>query len=433
MFNIAIDGPGGAGKSSVSKLIAKKLGIIYVDTGALYRAIALHMTKRGISTEDTAAVVRELPSVKLSLRFTDRQVLLLGNEEVGDSIRTPEMSMGASRVSAIPEVRRFLLETQRRIAKRNSVIMDGRDIGTVILPDATLKIFLFAGEEARARRRYEELIGKGKNVKYDDVLAEMRERDKNDATRAVAPCIPASDAILLDNSDLTLEETADKIISLLAPAIKQKKATRLYMRAHRIFAPIVRFLFRLRVEGSENIPSDGGCVICANHIAVRDPILIAAVFPRPVHFIAKKELFSVPLISTVIRSLGAVKVDRGGNDVGAMRTSVELVKRGNALAIFPQGHRYPGVNPATTPLKNGAALIAYHSKSKALPVCIKTKNNKYALFRRITIAFGKPLEFEDLGFTKGGYDEYRNATEKIFASVVSLADFSALPPSTEKK
>lgn len=433
MFNIAIDGPGGAGKSSVSKLIAQKLGIIYVDTGALYRAVALHMTRRGIRTDDSVSVIKELPNVKLSLRFTDRQVLLLGNEEVGDAIRTPEMSMGASCVSAIAEVRNFLLETQRHIAKKNSVIMDGRDIGTVILPDAELKVFLFAGEEARARRRYEELIAKGKDVRYEDVLAEMRERDKNDSTRAVAPCIPAPDAILLDNSDLTLEETADKIISYLDGAIKRKKADRFYMRAHRLLAPVLRFLFRLRVEGKENIVADGGCILCSNHIAVRDPILIAAVFPRPVHFVAKKELFSIPILRTIIRALGAVKVDRANNDVGAMRTSVDLVKHGDALAIFPQGHRYPGVNPATTPIKNGAALIAYHSKGTVLPVCIKTKKNKYALFRPTTIVFGKPYRYEELGFANGGYDEYRAATEKIFASVVSLGDFSALPPATEKR
>ena len=143
-YNIAMDGPGGAGKSSVSKLIAKKLGIIYVDTGALYRAIALHMTNVGIATTDKENVINELKNVKLSLTFTDHQVLMLDGEEVGDKIRTPEMSMGASNVSAIPEVRAFLLDLQRKIAKKNSVIMDGRDIGTVILPDAELKIFLVA-------------------------------------------------------------------------------------------------------------------------------------------------------------------------------------------------------------------------------------------------------------------------------------------------
>ena len=433
MFNIAIDGPGGAGKSSVSKLVAKKLGIIYVDTGALYRSIALHMSRRGISTEDTAAVVRELPSVKISLRFTDRQLLLLDGEEVGDAIRTPEMSMGASRVSAIPEVRAFLLETQRKIAKKNSVIMDGRDIGTVILPDAELKIFLFAGEEARARRRYEELIAKGKEVTYEDVLAEMRERDTNDSTRAVAPCVPADDAILLDNSHLTLEQTADAIIAHLEATLQAKKSARAYTLIRKTVGPLIRFLWRVRVEGYENMPQHGSVILCANHIAAIDPFMIASVSPRPIRFIAKKELFSVPIVKDIISAAGAIKVDRGGNDVGAIRTAVRLAARGEAVALFPQGHRYPGVNPATTPLKNGAAHIAHHAKSTVVPVCLEMKGGKYALFRPVTVKFGAPIPYDSLGVEGGGYDAYRAATEAIFTRIVALGDFSRLPTYTEDK
>ena len=433
MFNIAIDGPGGAGKSSVSKLVAQKLGIIYVDTGALYRSIALHMSRHGICTEDVSAVVRELPNVKISLRFTDRQVLMLDGEEVGDAIRTPEMSMGASRVSAIPEVRSFLLDTQRQIAKKNSVIMDGRDIGTVILPDADLKIFLFANEAARARRRYEELLSKGKEVTYEDVLAEMRERDSNDSTRAVAPCVPAPDAIMLDNSDLTLEGTADAIIAHLNAALYDKKTRRTYLCIRKIFAPLIRALWRVRIEGVENLPASGGIILCSNHIAAIDPILIAAVCPRPIHFIAKKELFSVPIIKGLITAAGAIKIDRGGNDVAAIRTAVRLAKRGEAVALFPQGHRYPGVDPATTPLKNGAAHIAHHAKSAVVPVCIQTKGAKYAFLRPVTVKIGAPIPYDSLGITKGEYDEYRAATETIFSEITKMSDYSTLPAFTEDK
>lgn len=215
MLRIAIDGPGGAGKSSVAKIIAKKLGIIYVDTGALYRTIGLYMLKSDIDINDHEKVVSALSDFTLELKFIDgAQVILLNGENVGDTIRTPEVSMAASKVSAIPAVREYLLNTQRNIAQKNSVIMDGRDIGTVILPDAELKIFLIASSEARAKRRYDELIAKGQNVKYEDVLSEMIERDTNDSTRKIAPCVPADDAIVLDNSSLTLYETADRIIEL---------------------------------------------------------------------------------------------------------------------------------------------------------------------------------------------------------------------------
>ena len=215
MIRIAIDGPGGAGKSSVAKLIASKLGMIYVDTGALYRTIGLYMLKCGVSPSDREGVSKRLGEFTLELKFIDnRQVILLNGEDVGDTIRTPEVSMAASAVSAIKEVRDFLLETQRSIAKSNSVIMDGRDIGTVILPDAEVKIFLTASPEARARRRCDELRAKGSDVSFEQVFTEMAERDKNDSTRDIAPCVPAEDAVILDNSDLDLEGTADAIIAI---------------------------------------------------------------------------------------------------------------------------------------------------------------------------------------------------------------------------
>ena len=216
MIRIAIDGPGGAGKSSVAKAVAKKLSIIYVDTGALYRSIGLYMLRNNISPTDAPAVVEALPKFTLELKFIDgEQVILLDGEDVRGFIRTPEVSMAASNVSAIPEVREYLLNTQRSIAATNNVIMDGRDIGTVILPDAEVKIFLTASAEARAKRRYNELIEKGMDVKYDDVLADMIKRDYDDSHRAIAPLKQADDAVLADTSDINLEESIALIIKII--------------------------------------------------------------------------------------------------------------------------------------------------------------------------------------------------------------------------
>ncbi len=215
MIHIAIDGPGGAGKSTVSRAAAAKLGIVYVDTGALYRTIGLYVKMAGISPKDSEAVTAALADISIELKYADgRQCVELNGKDYGDAIRTPEMSMYASAVSAIPAVRTFLLDTQRDIAKKNSVIMDGRDIGTVILPDAEVKIFLTASEECRAKRRYEELCAKGQNVKFEDVLAEMTQRDRQDSTRAVAPATAAPDAIILDNTDLSFEQTVDAVVAL---------------------------------------------------------------------------------------------------------------------------------------------------------------------------------------------------------------------------
>lgn len=207
-MKIAIDGPSGAGKSFLAKAIAKKLGIVYVDTGALYRTIGLYVRRKEVNPGDAAAVAALLPEIKLELKYVDgAQKVILCDEDVGDKIRTPEMSMYASAVSAIPAVRTFLLDTQRDIAKDNSVVMDGRDIGTVILPDAEVKLFLTASNEARAKRRYLELCEKGINTTYEDVLSEMIQRDKNDSTREVAPAVAAEDAVILDNSELDAEGT----------------------------------------------------------------------------------------------------------------------------------------------------------------------------------------------------------------------------------
>ncbi len=219
MIKIAIDGPGGAGKSTVAKAVAAKLGIIYVDTGALYRTIGLYVKQQGISPEDKAGVIGCLGGIQIELGYVDgKQHVYLNGVDHGDAIRTPEMSMYASKVSAIPEVRAFLLDTQRDIASKNSVIMDGRDIGTVILPDAEVKIFLTASEECRAKRRYDELIAKGQKVTYEDVLNEMNQRDRQDSTREVAPTAAAEDAVLLDNTGMTFDQTVDAVVALAEKA-----------------------------------------------------------------------------------------------------------------------------------------------------------------------------------------------------------------------
>ena len=215
-MKIALDGPSGAGKSTVAKALAKKLGIIYVDTGALYRTIGLYVKTKGVDKSDKAGVIALLPEIDLNMEFTNgEQIITLNGERVGDNIRTGEIAMYASAVSAIPEVRSFLLNTQRDIANKNSVVMDGRDIGTVILPDAEVKIFMVASPEARAKRRYLELIAKGEECTPDSVLADIIERDKNDSTRETAPCVPADDAVIFDNSEYDIDGSVDKVIEII--------------------------------------------------------------------------------------------------------------------------------------------------------------------------------------------------------------------------
>ncbi len=220
-FQIAIDGPSGAGKSTVAKALSKQLGIVYVDTGALYRTVGYYVRTKNVDPRDAEGVTALLPQIRLEIKYENgAQQVYLNGEAMGDRIRTPEMSMYASAVSAIPSVRTFLLETQRTIAREQSVVMDGRDIGTVILPNADVKIFLTASNECRAMRRYEELRAKGIETDYESVLVDMLQRDENDRTRSVAPAVAASDAITFDNSGMSPDECTDALVKLICQKLK---------------------------------------------------------------------------------------------------------------------------------------------------------------------------------------------------------------------
>lgn len=219
MINVAIDGPAGAGKSTVAKAAAKELGYIYVDTGALYRTIALNAVRHGI-LNDTEKIEAMLSDTKVELKYADGvQSVYLNGENVSGLIRTPEISMGASVVSAIPKVRAFLLDLQRDIAKKNNVIMDGRDIATVVLPNADVKIFLFASPECRAKRRYDELIEKGESVTFDEVLDDVNKRDYQDSHREIAPLRPSEDSVMADTSELDLNGSVELVVDIIKERI----------------------------------------------------------------------------------------------------------------------------------------------------------------------------------------------------------------------
>lgn len=216
MISVAIDGPSGAGKSSLAKRLAKDLGYVYVDTGAMYRSIGLYAVRAGVDPKDEAAVTALLPQIKLAIRLVDgAQHIYLNGEDVSDAIRAENIGMAASAVSAHPPVRAFLLDTQRGLAADQNILMDGRDIGTVVLPNASLKIYLTASAEKRAQRRYEEYLEKGQKATYEEVLEDQKKRDYDDSHRKIAPLKKAADAILVDTSELSLQESIDAVIGLM--------------------------------------------------------------------------------------------------------------------------------------------------------------------------------------------------------------------------
>ena len=226
MIAVAIDGPAGAGKSTISRRAAKDLGFLYVDTGSLYRAIGLAVLEAETDPSDVEAVCGILGRLAVSLTYSEgeQHVILCGRDVTGE-IRSPEVSMAASIISKLPKVRAFLLSLQRSLAETNNVVMDGRDIGTVVLPDAQVKIFLTASPEDRARRRYEEMLGKGEPADYEKVLADLKERDYNDSHRAVSPLVPAGDAVVIDTTGNTLEQSVGQLVSFIKGRMASQNIT----------------------------------------------------------------------------------------------------------------------------------------------------------------------------------------------------------------
>lgn len=221
MISVAIDGPAGAGKSTLSRKVAKELGYIYVDTGALYRAVGLKFINLGVDTNLECDIEEILNTTQIDIRFVDgEQRVFLDGNDVSDEIRTPMASMMASAVSARPQIRVFLLEMQRKLAVENNVVMDGRDIGTVVLPNATVKIYLTASAEARAMRRYKELLEKGQQVTFEEVFDDMVKRDHNDMNREIAPLKQAEGAVLADTSELDFEESFKLLLNIIKEGIK---------------------------------------------------------------------------------------------------------------------------------------------------------------------------------------------------------------------
>jgi len=432
MIGIAIDGPSGAGKSTIAKELAKSFGYIYVDTGAIYRTVGLYMHNIGVSTEDTAGIIQNLPDVQFELKYEDgTQKMYLCGEDVSDKIRTPIIAKYASVVSAVPEVRAFLLETQKKLARENNVIMDGRDIGTVILPDAEVKIFLTASAEARARRRVAQLAEKGEIVSYEEILASIEERDARDSGRDVAPLKPAEDAVTLDTSEYTLEESiaaAKKIVEqkLSAPKNvktgkkKDKNHKKFYKVLKAILGPMFRVGMRIKTYNVDKAQEDGSLIVCANHTAMLDVVCLGVVYKRQLRFLAKKEVFKVPVLGPIFAALGAYAVDRGRGDVAAIKKTLSILEEGECVAMFPQGTRHPYVDPAETEIKSGVGMMIYRSKANVQPIFIRVKNYKYRFGRKKEVIVGDVIRYEEFGFTNGGKEEYERASRMVFDRILAL-------------
>lgn len=446
-INVALDGPSGAGKSTIAKMAAKKLQYVYVDTGALYRSIAYYVISNDCDPKDEQRVVSMLNNIDVKLTYDGgAQHVMLNGEDVSDKIRTPEISMGASAVSAIPAVREFLFSLQQTIAKENNIIMDGRDIGTVVLPNADVKIFLTASAEERANRRFKELSEKGDSSTYDEVLQDIIQRDYNDTHREIAPLKKADDAVKLDSTELSLEEAVDAVLKIISdnvkkndsgnspkhnklrelpkaePVVRGKKLNPirifLYLVLQKIVVGIFKCYYKLSFEGKENLPKDGSNIFASNHRSYLDPILIAMAARVPCSYMAKEELFKQnAFFKWLITAFGAFPVTRGKGDTAAIDLSMEKLNMGRNLVIFPEGTRSKDGTVGRG--KTGVALIAAMAQVPVIPVGINFEG-KLKFRKKLVVRFGKPIDPEELNITSVNPRDLKALKTRIMDEIKKL-------------
>ena len=451
-INVALDGPSGAGKSTIAKAVAGKLGFVYVDTGALYRAIAYKVISDGVDPHDENAVVSGLDGIDVRLEYQGgSQHVMVGAEDVSDKIRTPEISMGASAVSAIPKVRDFLFDLQKDIARKNDIIMDGRDIGTVVLPKAQVKIFLTATAEERANRRFKELQEKGDPSTYEQVLEDIKQRDYNDTHRDVAPLKKADDAVEVDSTKMTLDEVIDEIVKIIRekttggegsgkgegkvstratrelmpvrPITKKKKLTFIKIFFYNILRYITLFVYHcyynIKWEGKENVPKDGGNIFASNHRSYQDPVFTALGARVPLSYMAKEELFHKNAFFTgLIKLFGAFPVERGKGDMQVIDTSIEKLEKGRNLEIFPEGTRSKDGKVGKG--KTGVALIAAVAQTKVIPVGINFEGEKLRFRSKVIVRYGKPIIPSEIGVTGATSKDLKIIKNEIMKSITEL-------------
>ena len=415
---IAIDGPAGTGKSTVAKGVAKKLGFTYFDTGAMYRTAAWWLNQKGVDLEDEAAVSREIPNFVYEIKPAPEggKKYFAGNVDVTADIRTPEISALASKIAAYPEVRKGLVKIQRAYAQAVDAVCEGRDMGTVVFPQAEIKIYLMASPDTRAERRYRELLMKFPNASntfsFEQVLSDVKQRDHQDMTREISPLKASSDAIVIDTSELTATQVIDQIVS-----IAQSKKKWVPMRfSYGFILALARLYFKLffrwKVYGVEHF-KPGSAIIASNHASNLDPPVVSASCPEEVHFLAKESLFKVPLCGKLIRHLNAHPVSREASDISTFKLIIGLLKSGHKVILFPEGSRTK--NGELQPIERGLPFLMMKAHCRIQPVYVQgtweawpRERSFPKLFGKITCVFGSPIEWEEFE-----YLDKREAEQRI--------------------
>ena len=438
MINIAIDGPSGAGKSTIARKIADKLNITYLDTGAMYRAVALYAVEKGANLSSEEEIVPLLEEISITFVDNgDEKSICLNGRDVSTDIRKHEMSKCASEVSKLPQVRKFLVEMQRKIAAESDVVLDGRDITSFVLPNTKYKFYLTATAEERAKRRCAELKEKGQDIDFQKVLQDIKDRDYNDENREFAPLIKTKDSIEIDSTALNQDQVTDLILSHIreidAKSLQKnseevknvekpktaKKKGNLFVRG---FANFVRWvmggLWCTKIYFKDNYIKNSKAIVVCNHFSALDPcVIISKLLGKNGKVMMKNEITKNKFVANVAEELGCIPVKRGEADINAVKRVLSALNKNQQVLIFPEGTRNKNENfKEMLPFKQGVATFALKSRSPIVPLMYYKKTG---FFKKNKLVVGEPFWLDEFYGQKLA-DVKESATEYIYKKMTEL-------------
>ena len=423
-FIIAVDGPSGTGKGTITKFVAEKFKFQYLDTGAMYRCVTLKMINKKVGLEDEEKIEDILKNIKIDL---DGDKIFLDDTDVSKRIREEDVTNLVSQVSHIPIVRTSMVELQRRISEGKSVILDGRDIGTNVFPNAEVKIYLDASTEERAKRRFKQNKEKGIDIPFEEVKKNIEFRDNNDKNSKVGTLKKAKDAIFIDTTNLSIKQVQRKVVKIIKKKQKQikkienayvmtkdtplKKFTHGFIKG--FLGLLYRIVYRTKIVGLENFPKDEGFIICSKHINYLDAAGIILLNKKDIRFIAKADLYRFGILSWLGHLFNIIPVKRGKSDINSIKLCLKALKNKEILGIFPEGTR-KGLEKHMK-VKNGAVFLAEKAKVKIVPVGIQ---GSFKPFTKITFNYGKPIDVHE--FNNGDEDWLDKASKKVMDDIIML-------------
>ena len=423
-FIVAIDGPSGTGKGTITKIISQKFGFSYLDTGATYRCVTLKLIKENIKLDEIDKIKEVLKNININF---EGDKVYLDKEDVTREIREEAVNNLVSQVSHIKEVRESMVELQRRMSEGKEVILDGRDIGTNVFPAAEVKIYLDASVEERAKRRYKQNEEKGIDIPFEEVKKNIEFRDNNDKSSNVAPLKQAEDAIYIDTTNLSINQVEKKVskiikkkkklIQKIENGYKMTKDTK-WKRLQRAFVKgflggLYRIVFRPKMIGLENLPKDEGFIICAKHINYLDAAGLILCNKFKIRFIAKADLYRFGILSWLGHIFDIIPVKRDKSDINSIKMCLKALKNKEILGIFPEGTR-KGLEK-NMKVKNGAVFLAEKANVKIVPVGIQ---GSFKPFTKVTFNYGKPIDVKEM--SKNDQDWLNKASKKVMNDIIML-------------